>query len=126
MKVTVVSSFTDDVILLESGSNVQPGGPAFFITSFFEKNDVRFDLYNGDRGLVEIDMRDQKEVGRIVSVGRITASPAAADLLLVSTLLDEFDLRAQGKMSCLDVQGYVRDWAGFGMKKMFDSDALAR
>lgn len=127
MKTTVISSFAEDRLIRENGVEVRLGGPALFIKRFLEREGFSFNLVTGTKGVVEIDMRGNAEVGRIKDVAVAKEVPSKTEgLVLYSTILDEFPLKAIGSMNCVDVQGYVRDKDSFGKKKVFDSEELLR
>ena len=72
-------------------------------------------------------MRNNMEKGRIISTSKILCQMQnKAEIVLISTLLDEFDLKAFGKFCCVDLQGYVRDGSDFGKKRAFDSEELEK
>jgi hypothetical protein len=127
MKVRIISSFAEDRLITEQGTVNKEGGPAFFITRVLDKINVPYNLVCGKKASVEIDMKDMKEIGRIINVDEIQdVKYNDYELILVSTLLDEFKIKACGKFSCLDIQGYVRDGNEFGKKKFFDSPELEK
>jgi phosphoribosylformimino-5-aminoimidazole carboxamide ribotide isomerase len=124
--VVVASSYAIDTLIRDNGKETNPGGPARFICKVLEEHGVGYRLVTGKPAQVEIDMRQGRESGRIISVGEIPQIAGEPDLLLVSTLLDEYSLKASGKMSCVDLQGYVRDGSDFGKKRKYDSPELER
>lgn len=127
MIVTVVSSFAVDRLISDSGISFRDGGPAFFITRTLEGLGVKYSVVSSGKANVDIDMRDDKEQGKIVQVEKIVFNPEISpDFVLVSTLSDEFDLMACGKFNCLDIQGYVRDGRFFGTKRVFGSEELGK
>jgi len=127
MKAIIISSFAEDRLITEKKIIVNQGGPAKFITQVYNKFKFPYCLICGDQGSVEIDMRNMVEQGKIISIGQITSQiPNNTEFVLISTLLDEFNLKASGKFNCVDIQGYVRDGSNFGKKKMFDSEELEK
>ena len=127
MKAIIISSFAKDRLIMEKETIVNQGGPAKFITQVYDKLKIPYCLICGDQGIVEIDMRNMVEQGKIISIGKITYQiPNNAEFVLISTLLDEFNLKASGKFNCVDLQGYVREGSDFGKKKIFDSEELEK
>jgi hypothetical protein len=127
MATTIISTFAQDRLIKEEGIQIREGGPAYFITRVFKKLREPFELISNKPGVVEIDMRDKKEAGRVKKVSKIRFLPKERmDLVIISTLLKEYEPKAFGNVSCLDVQGYVRDNTGFGKKKLFDSPELEK
>lgn len=124
MKITVIASFAEDRLISDRGMAIREGGPAFFITKVCDDLKKEYELFSGKKGIVEIDMWDKKEVGRVKSAGQIECE-TKADLVIISTIIDEYPLSAQGNISCLDIQGYVRG-DGFGQKRFFDSPELEK
>lgn len=127
MKAMVISSFAEDRIIYGSKKVLKKGGPARFITQVLKKLRMPYQLICNDEGIVEIDMRNNMEKGRIISTSKILCQMQnKAEIVLISTLLDEFDLKAFGKFCCVDLQGYVRDGSDFGKKRAFDSEELEK
>jgi len=127
MRVTVISTFATDKLIKNSGVTFRKGGPALFITRTLDELNIPYDLFCSDNAIVEIDMRGNNEKGRIIRVTPIKrVSEIRKGLVLISTLLKEFELKAIGEFPCLDIQGYVRDGTGFGKKKKFDSEELEK
>lgn len=125
MKVTIISSFAQDILIKDDGIEKNEGGPALFITNFLRKKGIEYDLVTGKKGIVEIDMRENREVGKINNMQKFLAIPTSVNgLVIYSSLLDEFPLRRIGDVNCVDVQGYVRDKNVFGGKKYFDDESL--
>ncbi|MBN2459815.1 hypothetical protein JXB28_06025 [Candidatus Woesearchaeota archaeon] len=129
MKTIIISTFAEDRIITDSGMKKRDGGPALFIKNFFDKAGLEYELISGEKAIVEIDMRNKKEIGKIKQVASIQYDPDKvkdSGLVLVSTLLKEFPLKAYGAFPCVDIQGYVRSATGFGKKKYFDSPELEK
>lgn len=122
MKVAVISTFAVDK-LVDENIEVRSGGPALFIISMLNKFGIPYTLFTTN-AIVRINMRNGVEKGRVDYVGSISATVDDTDIVLISTLLDEFKLKAVGKFCCVDLQGYVRDGSDFGKKKCFDSKEL--
>ena len=113
MKPTIIASYATDIV----EGKPRRGGPALFITKALEEMGIEYDIYSTE-GIVEID---KEERGTVKRAGKITA-PDAGEMVLISTLLDEYELRPIGKFNCVDVQGYVRagrktDLSGFDIIK---------
>ncbi|MBI4095673.1 MAG: hypothetical protein HY438_02330 [DPANN group archaeon] len=126
MSVAIISSFAEDrLIFANEKTECREGGPALFISNVFKKCGIPFKLFCGEKAIVEIDMRNNIEKGRVKSISKIiTNSNKTFDFALVSTLLNEFSLKRIANFNCLDIQGYVRDGSDFGKKKFFDSEEL--
>lgn len=132
--ITVLASFSTDKLLDKSGSLLreQKGGPALFIQKTFSEEKVFFDLPYRSNLQVEILITPQGEFGRVktkVNPVKIDWSSFNTSAVLISTILDEYDLKGiemYNNQVFLDVQGYVRDGKDFGKKKFwnFDSDSV--
>jgi hypothetical protein len=123
--VTILSTFAEDKLLNERGQFIrkQKGGPAFYLTKAFRDENIDFELITAPTIEVEILIKSGEEYGRIKKKPKpqkIDFSSISTPYLLISTLLDEFDLNGissfNGKVF-LDVQGYVRNGKDFGKKK---------
>ena len=127
MTTVLVSSFAKDVLIKEDAREVKRGGPALFISEVLRKNNIQFKMVTSKEAIVEIDMKNNAEKGRIKQIYPIKADlNNNARFVLISTLLDEFKLKAFGRFCCLDIQGYVRDGTNFGKKKFFDSEEIEK
>jgi hypothetical protein len=124
-KITILSTFAEDTLINEAGEVIrkQKGGPAFYLIKAFKDEGVDFNLITAPIIDVEILIREGEEYGRIKKKPKsktIDFSKIKTPFLLISTLLDEFDLKGisafKGKIF-LDVQGYVRNGRDFGKKK---------
>jgi hypothetical protein len=123
----VISSFAVDIILEEDGTQKRKGGPALFIQRVLDEMGFPYEMITGDQGVVEIDIRGDEEIGKVIEAGKISVpEDKRFNLTMISTLLDEFDLKACGKMNCLDIQGYVRERSKFRGKTFFDSPELEK
>jgi hypothetical protein len=109
MKATVISSFAKDILLKGEKIEKCRGGPAFFITKTLEKLNIPYNLFCGEEGIVEINLENGIERGKVKKIGKIEPQKDNMNFLLVSTLLNEFKLKPLGKFNCVDIQGYVRD-----------------
>lgn len=126
-KITILSTFAEDKLVNERGSIIrrQKGGPAFYLTRALKSEKHPFTLKSGPVMKVEILITKKGEFGRIpnkLKPKSIRFSAIRTPLLVVSTIMDEFDLKNfpdfKG-MIFLDVQGYVRDGNNFGKKKIW-------
>ncbi len=122
-KISVVSSFSDDVIIDENDVliGVKPGGPALFIKNVLEAEKVKFDMYTGDKIIVEIKVMKGNEFGKLDTLPA-TRSVSKLDLeqwTLISTITNEWDISRIKKLDRLfvDIQGFVREGKSFGKKK---------
>jgi len=127
-KVTILSTFAKDILLDEKGRifRKQEGGPAFYILKAFKEEDIDFNLITAPLMDVEILIKGGEEFGRIKKKPKpkkIDFSSINTPFLLISTLLNEFDLNGissfKGKVF-LDLQGYVRNGQDFGKKKYWN------
>jgi hypothetical protein len=124
-KITVLSTFAEDILIDETGRIIrkQKGGPAFYLTKAFKERGISVNLVTAPSMKVEILIKGGEEYGRIKKKPKpqeIDFSSIKTPYLLISTILDEFDLKGisafRGKVF-LDVQGYVRNGQDFGKKK---------
>lgn len=123
MIVTIISSFADDVIIDGEKKIIKKGGPAKFIENALIKLNLDYKIITGKRGKVEIEM--EKEIGKILLSEKIDFKPEPQpEFVIISTLKDEYPLKAEGRFNCLDIQGYVRRY-DFS-KKMFSSKELKK
>lgn len=127
MKATIISSFAEDRLITKTKTIKKKGGPAKFIAQVYDKFNIPYSIICGEQGIVEINMKNKVEQGKIVSIGKIKSKiQSDTEFVLISTLLNEFNLKALGKFNCVDLQGYVRDRSDFGKKKLFDSGELEK
>lgn len=129
--VSIYATYTKDMLVDEYGTLVtsQNGGPAFFLERAFKRAGVDFALNGRCDMEVEIKVTENGEFGRILTTPQpqvISFSEITAPYVLISSVLDEFDLSRvsdyQGKVF-LDIQGYVRDGRDFGKKKVWEQDS---
>ncbi len=123
MQVTLVSSFAEDIYLDAKGNYIKKevGGPARFLADVLERLGTKFSVVSGALGKVSIKVLEDDELGRIDYASPINLPDGQYDLVIISTLANEFKLRKiNSKLTCLDIQGYVRDTAEFGKKKLFE------
>lgn len=126
---SVVSTFVVDIFVdnEERVQKVCAGGPAHFFRRMFQ-NDPAVELITGQPLAVKIKVvPGQGEYGQALDWNVYQRVPRiSAPNLLVSTLLEEWDLYPlvdyPGRIF-LDVQGLVRDSAGFGQKKLWTPPA---
>lgn len=116
-KLVVISSFARDKIVYPklNRADARPGGPAFWISRTLQNLGVGFIVLSGKRNAqVEIIVDKDGERGAVRSVDRIKvhrSEVADARFILISTILDEFDLGVLndfGGYIIFDIQGYVR------------------
>lgn len=127
-KITVISTFANDKLFDEKGKQIgeQKGGPAYFITKTFKKEDIPFDLITSKEITVEILLKNGNELGRIpeniiprfINFSKIKTPEILISFILNQCNLENFELY-KGRVF-LDVQGYVRNGSGFGKKKYWD------
>lgn len=124
-KITIFSTFAEDKLINESGFVIrkQKGGPAFYLEQAFKKEKTSFILKSGSLMKTEILVKKNEEFGKVPNKPKpstVKFSAIKTPCLVVSTILDEFDLKNlsdfKGKVF-LDIQGYVRDGNNFGKKK---------
>lgn len=115
IKIAVISSFAEDEVFYAESkkTEIYKGGPALWITKALESLEYTSQIFTGkDNAKVKIIRRNNEENGSIVSVEPIILpSTLSADLFIISTIADEFNLEDIKKMSgivALDVQGFVR------------------
>jgi hypothetical protein len=124
-KITVLSTFAEDILIDETGRIIrkQKGGPAFYLTKAFKERGINVNLVTAPSMKVEILIKGGEEYGRIKKKSKpqeIDFSSIKTPYLLISTILDEFNLKgisAFGGKVFLDVQGYVRNGRDFEKKR---------
>jgi len=124
---TVFSTFAVDKLIDENRKAIreQKGGPAFFIASALKRENINFNFVTAPLVKVEILIKDGEEFGRIKQKNKpkkINFSTITTPSLLISTILNDFDLKGAGVFKgniFLDIQGYVRNGAKFGKKKQW-------
>lgn len=126
-KITILSTFASDKLVSENGVTIieQEGGPAFYLKKVFEKEGTLFVLRAGSKINVQILVTRDGEFGKVLknpTPKNIRFSQIKTPFLLISSVLDEFDLAQlplfNGKVF-FDVQGYTRDGTDFGKKKLW-------
>lgn len=132
-QITVVSTFSED--RLYYGKNDKrvsiQGGPAFYISDAFVKENISFEMRLAQRIIVDIFISNDGEFGKIsetLDVFYPDYQSIQTPYILLSAIINEISLntleRYQGKIF-LDAQGFVRDGADFGKKKMWNpSDSI--
>jgi phosphoribosyl-ATP pyrophosphohydrolase len=126
VKITIISSFAKDTIIKKDFKEARSGGPALFIERFIRKKRIPYEIYAGRNGVVEIYIKNKKEIGKIIKVYKIPQIKEKKRFVIISTLLDEYALKAIGEFSCLDVQGYVQSKNKFGAKRLFNSKEIEK
>lgn len=130
----IISSYAVDTIAARPGrkAHKRTGGPALWYQRYFRTQPVRFVISHGRKpGVAQITLRQGHERGTLVKKPSVISLKRMqyADAFVVSTLADEFDLASlvtlQG-LRCVDVQGYVREAKGRGLKHMRISDGIAK
>jgi len=126
--ITILSTFAQDKIINKDAGTerIVRGGPAFYISKVFEEEKLPFNLITASDAEVEILVEKGDEIGKLTKkpiVKKVDFIKIKVPFLLISTLLDDFDLSGapsfKGKVF-LDIQGYVRDGERFGGKKLFN------
>jgi hypothetical protein len=124
-QITILSTFADDILVNKTEAIIrqQPGGPAFYIKQVLEKEKISFNLKTGSKMKVEILITPTDEYGKIktpMTPQRIQFNKIETPLLLISTILDEYDLTTlplyKGNVF-LDIQGFVRNGKDFGKRQ---------
>lgn len=124
-KITILSTFAKDKLIRSDGTPIREnlGGPAFFIENVFRKEKTTFIIEEAPEMEVEILVTDKGEFGKAKKQKEpqsIEFSRIKTPDLMISTILDDFDLKGIQKYegrAFLDIQGYVRDGEDFGKKK---------
>ena len=125
--ITILSTFADDQLVSENGSVIgkQDGGPAFYLNRTLKNERAFFAMKTGPKMEVQILVTKDGEFGKVPQKPMqkgIRFSQIKTPLLLISSVLNEFDLANlstfKGK-TFLDVQGYVRNGNDFGKKKIW-------
>lgn len=126
-KITILSTFANDQLVSENGTTIgkQKGGPAFYLNQALKSEEMFFAMKTGPKMKVQILITKNGEFGKVPkrpTQKRIRFSQIKTPILLISSVLDEFDLTNlstfRGKVF-LDVQGYVRNGNNFGKKKIW-------
>ncbi|MFH0712726.1 MAG: PfkB family carbohydrate kinase [Candidatus Jorgensenbacteria bacterium] len=126
-KITIISTFATDQLVSENGFIIdkQNGGPAFYLNRALKNEGVSFAMKTGPKMKVQILITRKGEFGRVLkrpTQKGVRFSQIKTPLLLISSVLDEFDLMNlstfKGRVF-LDVQGYVRNGDDFGKKKFW-------
>lgn len=121
--IQVFSNFANDVLVYEN-NRIIPWWPALWISKALDKFNTRYRLIIGNEpAIVKIDRdANNEDRGIIISTPVIPYEvQKESQLLLVSTLKDEFDLKLLSNVSlpvCIDIQGFLR--GDNGEKKRFD------
>lgn len=121
----IISSFAKDILIKGKDRITKKGGPAKFIKQVFELNKKNFSLITPKKEfIVEIKIKNNQEFGKIIKSYKVKNNKIPENSnILISTIIDEFDLanleKTKGIIG-LDLQGYVRDGKNFGRKKYFD------
>lgn len=103
----------------------QRGGPAFYLERTFRREKVTSVLKTGPEMEVKILVAKTGELGMVSrgsSPQKVRFSDLKTPFLLISTVLNEFDLTELPQFRgfvFLDVQGYVRNGSRFGKKKLW-------
>lgn len=130
MPITVVSTYTTDVLLNERGEQLEVDevGPARFIRNALENEDLQFDLIAGSPMTVEILVTSKGEFGKVPNRPTKRRIPAfTSDWVIISTVLDEWDVASITRWPArlfVDLQGYVRNGNDFGCKQQWDEVGL--
>lgn len=123
--ITLLSTFAIDKVIdgVEKKIHEQKGGPALYLSHVFNEENILFKLKSPSPVDVEILVTGGGEYGRVpkkpVSM-KINFSKIKTPFLVISTLLDEYNLDGASDFSgkiFLDIQGYVREGKNFGKKK---------
>ncbi len=129
IKIVIISSFAEDeVFYSESGKTENyEGGPALWITKSLESLNYSPKVYTGrKKAVIKITREKDEETGTIDSVESILLpTDTSADLFIISTISDEFDLKEIKKINgiiALDIQGYVRKLKGINKKLMIPQE----
>lgn len=127
--ITVLSTFAGDTLVGIDGSIIrrQNGGPALYLKRALENERALFTLKTGKKIEVQILLTNNGEFGKVPKNPRprnVTFSKITTPYLIISTVLDEFDLNNlstyRGQVF-MDIQGYVRNGDDFGKKKLWQS-----
>lgn len=126
IKMTLLSSFATDSIVDENGNLVvrQKGGPAYFIKTVLDKENIDYTIPYLNNFEVEVLVTPNGEFGKINSKIRTKEInwQRVKNPILISTVLDEFNLKNVKGQIFIDVQGYVRDGKNCGKKKYWQVD----
>lgn len=133
IKITVISSFAEDEVFYAESKKTEilKGGPALWITKALESLNYAPQIFTGkDNAKVKITRENSEESGSVVSVEPIILPGAlSADLFIISTISDEFDLAYIKKINgivALDGQGFVRKSKSRNMKMDIPEDILEK
>ena len=118
--IEVYSTYAQDRFVNSTGQILKEskGGPASFIVNVLQDLQIPFTIYSPEKIVVEILLTQNGEFGRIpMAPQKSQIKPAKNKILLISTLLNEWELWAGSSPIYLDVQGYVRNGTDFGKKQ---------
>lgn len=111
--IIIFSTRATDRLFNECGSllSVRSGGPARFIEDAFRTLDVPYILREAPAMRVEIAINNGAEVGKVLGNLQPTLIEVEdrVPAILVSTLLNEWELAAVKAPLCVDLQGYLRN-----------------
>jgi|SRR3989344_232412 len=122
--ITVLSTFAEDKIIDNNKIiKTQKGGPAFYILNVFQKTNLSIEIIKGPILKIEMILKKEGEAGKVktgIKVKKINFSKIKSQFIIISTILNEFDLSGISTFSgkiFLDIQGYVRKGEDLGGKK---------
>lgn len=131
LEITVISSFAEDEIFYTEfeETEIHKGGPALWIIKALESLNFNPRVFTGKlNAKVKIIRENMEERGSIVSVEPIILpSLLSADLFIISTISDEFNLENIKKIHgtvALDIQGYARKLKNTNKKLMIPKEIV--
>jgi len=122
---TLFSTYSLDKYIAPDGSIIkeQIAGPAYYLSNALKKEGEDYICESLKGFEVDILVTKNGEFGKInkkVKKKKIKFNKISTPNIIISTILDEFDLtninKYDGKIF-IDIQGYVRDGSKFGKKK---------
>ncbi|MDP3997781.1 MAG: PfkB family carbohydrate kinase [bacterium] len=126
--IALLATFANDRLVDETGKLLkeQPGGPAFFLSNIFKKENCAFDVMAPPTAEVEVKITKDGEFGRITYEPPVLSVNFAAiknRALIISSVLNEISLTGLSEyrgLVFIDIQGYVREGITHGKKHQWN------
>ena len=121
-KFYIAGCFADNIIVNNDTDTLekQEGGPAHFIKNTLDLLGDEYEVAKGKRGIVEIHVKDGKEIGRFPRACKITPTPITSSIVLAYSVSNELclaNLKGEYEEIYMDAKGFVRDPEKFGARR---------